>query len=327
MPSGPTGGLHFHEHVDKHAVIGMEQAMDELAGRASAPGGGEQQPAEQGGELAAKFRMPRWFGATPGPRNVPSHRAGIAGDADMLNVAVTALTEAEPLARLLPPGCRLRGDPTITVTASFLSNLGWLAGRGYNIVAASIPATFTGQEDSIDGEFVAAMWESLADPIITGREELGFAKLFADVEGPGDLAGRYRARASWDGFSFLELDAWNVTEGPGTNPAAPDPGAGSLHYKFIPRTGAQGEADVEYMVLAPNQPPPGGASRRTSVRLLHGEGHFGFCRARWEQMPTQYHIVSALAALPLLEFRGAAITDISTRGAAGGPLDAIRRLR
>jgi hypothetical protein len=35
-----------------------------------------------------------------------------------------------------------------------------------------------------------------------------------------------------------------------------------------------------------------------------GIGRFEFRQARWEDMPTQYTYVNALAELPLLEFRG-----------------------
>jgi hypothetical protein len=43
-----------------------------------------------------------------------------------------------------------------------------------------IHSTYRG---TIEGLFQPVLWENLADPII-GREELGYAKLFADIEYP-----------------------------------------------------------------------------------------------------------------------------------------------
>jgi hypothetical protein len=48
-------------------------------------------------------------------------------------------------------------------------------------VEVLIPATFRGELDVVEGDFVAVMWESLAEPIIPGREEIGLPKLFADA--------------------------------------------------------------------------------------------------------------------------------------------------
>ncbi len=54
-----------------------------------------------------------------------------------------------------------------------------------------------------------------------------------------------------------------------------------------------------------------------------GEGRFEFHRARWEDMPTQYPIVNALADLPLTDFGPA--TRVETSG--GGDASGQRRLR
>jgi hypothetical protein len=48
----------------------------------------------------------------------------------------------------------------------------------------------------------------------------------------------------------------------------------------------------------------------TSVQV--GEGAIEWHELTWEQNPTQFHIVNALAALPILEYRPALITQGST---------------
>jgi hypothetical protein len=50
-----------------------------------------------------------------------------------------------------------------------------------------------------------------------------------------------------------------------------------------------------------------------------GRGSFKFHRARWEDVPFQYPIINALAALPVLEVRGASVTTLAATGAIGDP--------
>ena len=50
-----------------------------------------------------------------------------------------------------------------------------------------------------------------------------------------------------------------------------------------------------------------------------GHGSFKFHRARWEDVPFQYPIINALAALPVLDLRGASVTSLVATGAIGDP--------
>ena len=75
-------------------------------------------------------------------------------------------------------------EPLITVTASYIKEIEWLAGRGYNTLGISFPAVFQGEKDYASGNFLTVLWENLTDPILTGREELGFSKIFCDLPEP-----------------------------------------------------------------------------------------------------------------------------------------------
>ena len=39
----------------------------------------------------------------------------------------------------------MRGEPVATVFASYMTEIEWLAGRGYNVLGVTIPVTFTGK--------------------------------------------------------------------------------------------------------------------------------------------------------------------------------------
>ena len=107
-------------------------------------------------------------------------------------------------------------DPTLTL-ASLRYEYGWtsndadkmgqcvLAGHGYNVTTFNVPVTYCGTNDEIKGQYQLAIWENHADPIICGREQLGYSKIYADIT---DICeeedGTYAALSSWN-FEFLKL--------------------------------------------------------------------------------------------------------------------------
>lgn len=106
-----------------------------------------------------------------------------------LSVAASFLTDATLLERHLPEGFALVGEPVVTVEFHYMTEIDWLAGRGYTMIHVGWPARFDGTRDRAMGRFLAVVWESLADPIITGRDEIGHPKLFAEVEQPRQWEG------------------------------------------------------------------------------------------------------------------------------------------
>ena len=265
--------------------------------------------------LKPQYRMPRVFGALPGPRNVPKDKQNLPDNQTELLISVTVLTDGDRLAELLPPDCRLDGDPLLTVSMSFKSNIGWLAGRGYSILRTSFRIAHQLQSSGeLVGNFIPVLWENLADPILTGREELGFAKIYADMPAPVILGDTYSAIATWMGFRFFEIDISDLNDAPPQFKPA-----GSFHYKFIPRTGALGEPDTTYLEYAPPSELATGYGGLQVTQHMVGKGRFQFHRARWEDVPFQYPIINALADLPALEARGASITTLAATGAIGNP--------
>ena len=256
--------------------------------------------------LAPMFRMPVSFGPAPGPRNLPDNRRDDRYRKQITSLSLSARADPALLSRLLPSGFVLEGEPRLHVTLSMFRDIGWLAGRGYNIVLIAIPARWEGEEQA-SGQFVPVVWENMADPIITGREELGWSKVYAEISDLEERQGLWSAQATWDGFRFLDLSAQDF------EPAEPVAPAPMMFAKYMPRTGAWGVADVNHATItAPDGPPS----------TLHvseaGQGRFAFHAARWEDMPTQYPIVNALAALPLDDFGPARLVRASGGGDGSG---------
>jgi hypothetical protein len=232
--------------------------------------------------LKPQYRMPRVFGALPGPRNVPKDKQHLPNNQTSLVIAVTVLSDAGKLVEMLPPDCTLDGEPLLTMNMTFMSNIGWLAGRGYNILRIGFNIAHESKSRGrLTGLFTPVLWENLADPIMTGREELGYAKIYADMPSPVIIGDTYRAIAAWQGFRFFEIETTDLAEAP----AQGAPTSGSFHYKFIPRTGALGEVDTAYLEYAPASELATGYGGLRFVRRMTGKGSFRFHPGRSVPIP------------------------------------------
>lgn len=252
------------------------------------------------------YRMPVAFGPMPGPRQALPGCAPRGSEASITSLSLRFVTTAEALAELLPPRFEPAGEPIVTVEYTELSDVPWLAGRGYDTFAIKLPARFEGREDRVTGSFVAVVWENMADPIITGREELGYAKLFADLSSRPEGRDAHRCVASWDGHTFAELEFEGITE------VTPEPASQQdvLHFRYVP--GVDSAPDFMGAVLTP------AAGSVEVIRQATATGRVHFVRSSWEQLPTFYNVVNALARLPVLSYGDCVLRDlrrdISNRG-------------
>jgi hypothetical protein len=73
--------------------------------------------------------------------------------------------------------------------------------------------------------------------------------------------------------------------------------------KYVPRTGAWGEAELHQVTFSPSGDPD-----KTIEQHQTGVGAVRFHHATPSDLPTMYHVVNALAALPVIEPRGGSVT-------------------
>lgn len=240
------------------------------------------------------LRMPVIFGPSGSPRYCPVDHVQYDPATSHKRVTAYAVFETteHAISRVLPPGLVPRGQPLISFEFIYLTELQWLAGRGYNMLNVRIPVRYQGGERDgpLDGWFQPVIWENLCDPIISGREELGWAKIYAELSPPRRMGDEACFDAAWDGFTFLSLQLSGLqvaTQNPvGTGPV--------IHHKYIPATGSDG-ADVDCFTVTPVGGP-------LPTLLLHEEAQgarLSIDRPRWEDMPTQFQIVNGLADIPL----------------------------
>ena len=269
------------------------------------------------------YRMPTHFGPAYGPRQGEGGKKfANLNSPKNTSISVSFLTNREQLEELLPEGFEVGAESVVTVSVSCMTELEWLAGRGYNTVGVSFPAIFKGKEDHVTGSFLAVLWENLADPIITGREDIGFSKVYCEIPVPGIYQGETHCIASWLGFKFMDLKIKNITQLVPEEVAtltSKRSGDGTLHYKYMPKTSDWGSADVSYAVLTPSASP----TNRVVKEVWRGEGTVQFHKATWEDLPTLFTIVNMLHDLEIKEYRGAVVT----KTVGGNDISAQRILR
>lgn len=245
-------------------------------------------------------RMPTCFGPAPSPRQDANGQTWSNPIATITAITASFLTSQEQLEALLPAGATLYGEPVVTVEFMYIGDLQWLAGRGYNTLGVRFPVAVKSGDQSFKGPFLSVLWENLADPILTGREELGFAKLYCDLPPVVDLHGNKTCSASWDGHRFCELSLQDTVEAH----VGQSNDDGLLHYFTMPRIGVAGDAVTEGWALTPPSPMVEILSHRKGTASVQ------FVKSSWQELPTLAHIVSCLAALPVLEAREGSITEL-----------------
>ena len=256
------------------------------------------------------YRMPTHFGPSLGPRQGEDGRSfDNVNDPKVTSISVSFLSNRDQLEELIPEGFEIGAEPVVTVRAGYMTEIEWLAGRGYNILGVSFQVIFNGKQDRAAGNLLTVLWENLADPIVTGREDLGFSKIYCELPEPIVLRGETHCIATWLGFKFMDMRVKNLTPVPPEEFPAPAPAqaeggtlTGTLHYKYMPKTGDWGQPDLSYAVLTPSHTP-----NSVTKEMWRGEGAVEFHKATWEDLPTQYTIVNAFHDLEIKEYRGASI--------------------
>ena len=253
------------------------------------------------------YKMPAHFGGSepPAPDFAVYNR-------DVVSLSYTCSTDGDQLANYVPEGFELI-RPEVVVGFGQLRAIDWLAGGHYNVVTVDVPARFAGKRDRLEGNFNLVTWENNATPIIGGREENGVPKIYADIEdlrvNPADYftnAPDYFTNASYDGNTFIRLEMSDPKPVEGEHLAALQAASANINlfgWRYIPKVGGPG-ADLSQPILYPQSAEISSA--------WTGSGTVQWTKLRPEQNPSQFHIINALAELPIIEMAPA----LMTRGAA-----------
>lgn len=257
------------------------------------------------------YMMPVQFGPVCGPRaNEQGERFIYDDPQESTQHFLVYETDPKKLEALLPEGFELEA-PYVIVTHKMHRNLAWLAGNGYNVCTFDVPVVYHGAKETVKGLFLLNIWESHADPILCGREQLGYSKIFCDIPDLNAYHGVSKSVLSSWNFPFLELSfdfSGEIPENSALDAILSDPQRkGKMHYKYVPHTGnGFSEADVAYVTLSPTPTVfPPDVAKMPPAETAYGKGALKWNIPAWKDMPTQYHIVRALADLDVLRVVGA----------------------
>jgi hypothetical protein len=273
------------------------------------------------------YRSPLSFGPMPGPRQDQFGRSLIGANSrsHFSTYSITFKTSATLLKTWFPtPSFTFTSPGTVaevTLECTKLDQLYWLGQKGYNFVALWIHGVQYTRKDgsSIQGSFLPVLFESSADPIITGRDELGMPKLFCDID-ITKANSITNITCTWKETTFLDITVEDVldtdqiqqnsdnTKSTGLNSTA-------LYYRYVPSVGNPHTSDAEYAVAIDQ-------STNQEEEVKHkglGSAILRFQKANRESLPTLHHIAEALSEMPIIGTPKATYREGFSRGALSGP--------
>lgn len=246
------------------------------------------------------YMMPAHFGDRP----MDSRNTGWYHD--VTSMVVAYLTDRDKVRKYLPAPFLLDEEPIVTVASVMNRDIDWLAGWGYNLITVNISAVYHGDAQAVHAPYCLVMWENMTDPILAGRELLGVPKIYADIPDHQQTGGVWYTRASHFGNKIMDMSIEGLMELPAENIEEMNKGGKEstlFGWKYFPATGQPG-ASVSHATLFP--------SESVTKQAWIGQGKINWHHLTWEQNPTQFHIVNAIADLPILEMRLALISKGST---------------
>ncbi|KAI4670487.1 uncharacterized protein J4E79_000769 [Alternaria viburni] len=280
------------------------------------------------------WRMPTAFGPMPGPRQDFAGRPRDGSKATFKTASIKFKTSRTVLENLLPTEKLKFAAADTACYASFavtqLDNLEWLGGRGYSHFGLYIHGIQHTKADgeTVTGTYLPVLFENLADPILSGREELGFPKLFAELDVKSD-GGKWTLDAGWMSSKFCSMSLSGLQEHSATNGEAPrlspplPNDEGLLLHKYVPATGnmgskERGQADVEYTAFLPGEEDAKTVEKKVERTLKASSAEISFDALDWKALPTLHHIVERLKEVPVYEVieakvvEGTGVSDVSS---------------
>jgi acetoacetate decarboxylase len=211
---------------------------------------------------------------------------------DVVNISYTCTTDGDRLADYVPEEFELM-RPELSIGFAQCREIDWMAGSCYNLIQVSVPVRFNGKRDRVEGAFPLVVWENNTTPILAGREQTGVPKIFADIEDLHIFQQNYFTSASYEGNTFLRLEMRGIRPMDEQHLAQMrGMPMDCLGWRYIPKVGGPG-ADLSQFILFPQ--------RLEAKSAWTGSGAVQWTELKPEQNPTQFHIIKALAELPMIE--------------------------
>ncbi|KNG47470.1 FAD/NAD(P)-binding domain-containing protein [Stemphylium lycopersici] len=285
------------------------------------------------------WRMPTAFGPMPGPRQDFAGRPRDGSNATFKTASIKFKTSRTVLQNLLPTENLKFAAADTTAYATFavtqLGNLDWLGGRGYNHFGLYVHGIQYQKADgeTVVGTYLPVLFENLADPILSGREELGFPKLYAELD-LNKADDKWALDAGWMSSKFCHMSLSGLQQSSATDGEAPALSPplprddGLLFHKYVPATGStgskeRGQADVEYTAFLPGVEDANTVEKKIERTLRASAAEISFDALDWKALPTLHHIVERLQEVPVYSIVDAKIVE----GTGVSDVSAVQKLQ
>lgn len=263
------------------------------------------------------WRQPIGFGPMMSPRQNIGHQSLLNPRGDRLGGALSLVatirfrTSATLLRNIFPKEAYSFIKPDTVAEASYvfqgIENLSWLGGGGYNLVLFQVhDVQHTSDVDGQvrQGSFVALVMEDLTDPILSGREDLGWPKLYSEIDVRDGIQsdqdfsvfmswrGTQWASFTWSSLQDFQQPVQSVSEEISGN---------TFVHKYMPATvnmPCRTAADADYDVM---MPPPSTNSRPVNWNYTATEAQINISRGSEKSLPTLWHIVERLPVFEVVD--------------------------
>ncbi len=235
-------------------------------------------------EPGAKYDMPAAFGKsvfTP-VTHVP----------DLQLIATSFETTPEAVESLLPCHISPTDSNLVYINRLRYRGIDYLAGRGYEEIVVAVNARHEHQGKTIVAPYVVCVWVDEIPAILSGREALGYPKLYAELPQLVEVGDRIHFQASEYGTKFLDGEVRNLKPLPES--ALPKINASVSEFNFAWKyiQGPEGTIDADYCTLT--------RMKWNYHQAWMGEGEVKFSLGTWDEMPASHAAVKGLSELPRL---------------------------
>jgi hypothetical protein len=273
------------------------------------------------------WRMPLAFGPAPGPRQDALCNPHPSAYQTFTTASIKFKTSRTFLQNLFPSGSFAFESPGTVAFASFsvttLDKMAWLGGSGYNHFGLYIHGVQYKKRDgtTVDGTYILVLFENLADPIVTGRDELGMPKVYCEIDIERSSES-YDMQASWRDASFASINIAGLDIVDNGIGEAGGELENELVYRYIPAVGEKGKADCEHAVVIPHAEEANKSSSTIMSVMASKKACIKFHRLEKERLPTLHHMVQIFSEIPIYEVLGARVVE----GFGGRDLSSARRI-
>lgn len=238
-------------------------------------------------EPNTKYDMPAAFGK--------SIFTTVSHVPDLQLIATSFETTAEAIERLLPPHLARGDNNLVYVNRLRYRGIDYLAGRGYEEIVVAVNARHEHDGKVIQAPYMLCVWVDEIPAILSGREALGYPKLYADIPQLIEYQDRIRFQASEYGTKFLEGEVRNLQALPES--ALPKINASVSEYNFAWKyiQGPENTIDADYITLT--------RMKWNYQQAWIGEGESKFFPSTFDETPASFAAVKGLAELPVLGWK------------------------